>query len=730
MKGFLLMASIPDSQGKTQALAPATYHYALKITPEGMKRLSPEQLLALCIEQYFILSFVLTILRNPVAAVASRIVAIELFIGQVEKTVKHRIQSVTEKSPIYISGEYGIAKKLGMHANTISKSLNSLEKCRVIERDYRFDEATQREHLDVTLTPLFLANPRAIRDKTERRSATTIASTGNTNLPKGITCSSCGSNNVHLICIDCGVDITATTQVIESTLDETLLHKFCVVSDNNPPLNATVVCEDDPILSAVAQNVKEVSRERPHIEEEQTSRADLRQIAPPSPIANTQNIVTWLEKRRGHARLIYATGSAEFSKKYKNKPQDYEPDYPAYLAGDKWHILGSYLLREDAKTFVLAFDIDDQTIDGQALHTRHEDMLLSLASAGAAPVYWQRQNGRGHLELYFDSPVNPEAARAFCIATCSLFEQIDECYPAHDKRNQPISWPFYQRKGDQVTPSIAKVLYPHTTTFIVTGVHDVAGLAQMITNAVTPASLIPPGAADESNQVPEARRMYTPPPSAPAQTDKDVAKIVIAEFNQQTTWDEVVSECGGFNRERKFKAVWRNERSPSVAIDPDEAYACDYGRTGAYPKKLDKYEVWCLAKGGRDFKRFDLAQRIDAYRKRQQHEPTQISVSATTPEPEENRQPQEAPAPPVRNTIVQQPNPDETADEVVERLRQTTQQSKGYVVTPAGAGKLWQLWPTRIGVVLDSAPERVTFFSAIEDLRAIHSSSTLDDSLS
>ena len=160
------------------------------------------------------------------------------------------------------------------------------------------------------------------------------------------------------------------------------------------------------------------------------------------------------------------------------------------------------------------------------------------------------------------------------------------------------------------------------------------------------------------------------------------------------TWEEVVALCGGFTREGKFKAVWRGERTASVAIDADEAYACDYGRTGtAFPKKLDKYEVWCLAQGGGEFKRFDLAKRIAAYRQRQDQAAPQETIA------QERTPPASRPSP----TFTREPESD-----VVRRL-----QGYAYIDTPAGRGCIWQLWATRVGVILDGK-DTVTFFSGEE----------------
>ena len=417
-----------------------------------------------------------------------------------------------------------------------------------------------------------------------------------------------------------------------------------------------------------------------------------------------QMIISWLAKRIGHGKLIYATGSPEYSKKYYNKPRDYQPDYRAYLDGDRRHILGSYLSRPDGTTSVLAFDIDDP-----AQHAKHPRMLADLARAGAAPVYWQRQGERGHLELYFDRPVNPEQARAWCIRVCPLLQEVVECYPAADKRNQAIAWPLFQRKLDQVFPCTAIAIGANGERREGVSATDRKGLALLVTTALTSASLI------ETYQMPQIKNDM-PPVMKPAlqtaigkqQTPGDLAKVVIAEFNAETTWEEVAALCGGFTRERKFKAVWRGERTPSVALDADEEYACDYGRTGtAFPKKLDKYEVWCLAQGGREFKRFDLAQRTAAYRERQKQQELQPSPPLSEPQQETRQETRPAQVP-------EEPSPDETGEEIVARLR-----GKRAVLTPLGRGRLWRIWPSEIGVVLDSDPGRVKFFRTLAEMRQV-----------
>src|SRR6266568_261694 len=722
------MDSISYNRTYAQAPGTASFRYALKTSPQQIQRLSRDELLTLCMEQYFLLWLVIAIIRNPLAAISTRVIVLDLIFSMVEKNVKGKIKEITERTRIYISGDGGAAKRLGIHANTVSKTYKNLETYHMVERDYVFDEATQKEYLDLTLTPLQLHAPEKLQDKTLRtmtKTASNHPAPHNPPPPAALTCPACGSNDVLITCRSCGSlstpeeEVTISQDHAEQAVTDTptLLHKICGVDTINAPLNGDVAgmsprtTEDtdqdapgetnngrgDQLVSDVAY-LPEASSPPPHgPEEEQKTRVtedDADQV-----------IISWLSKRIGHGKLIYATGSAEYSKKYYNKPTGYQPDYPAYLAGDKQHILGSYLSFADKTTFVLAFDIDEPEA-----HARHEQFLADLASAGACPVYWMRAGDRGHLELYFDRPVAADQARAWCLSVCPELEEVGECYPAQDKGNQPIAWPLYQRKGDVVTPCRARAILPHTTQVRSASITNRAGLAKLITAAVTPASLVEafqmPEKSAAAAAVPGRQAAVFPPPAG-----EDLAKVVIAEFNRTTTWDAVVANCGGFTRDGKFKAVWRNERSPSVAIDANGQFASDYGRTAGFPRKLDKYEVWCLVQGGLEFKRFDLAARIEAYRQRMQG---QGETPLSPPLPSQESTVEIPAAQPIL-----QPDPNETAEEIVARLRQTGQSSRGRVMTPAGAGTLWQIWPSRIGVVLDSDPKHVKFFTDLGEMHRI-----------
>jgi len=338
------------------------------------------------------------------------------------------------------------------------------------------------------------------------------------------------------------------------------------------------------------------------------------------PCASSATILQeWLSKRRGTPRIIWATGSTQSSDKYLSKKEDYQPDIEAFIAGKIDHIYGSWLRSADGKTFVLCFEIDQPEHNDQA-----QDYMLSLARAGAAPVYWQRQRQRGHLEIYFDRPVDPEVARLWALEICPELEDIPECYPCLDKKNNALSWPLYQRIGNEVFPCTAYVLLPapHAAGIQEVDPTDLEKLPQLVTDAVTPAALIEefsivlnergkiqPREKDKSERAGGVIGI-NPSVITQAGSDRDLAKQVIANFNRSNRIENMVE----VNKRGKFPAAWRGERTPSVALDRSGEYATDYGRNGSHPKKLDAYEVYCLVNN--IDKRADLAERCSVLRQK------------------------------------------------------------------------------------------------------------------
>jgi hypothetical protein len=348
--------------------------------------------------------------------------------------------------------------------------------------------------------------------------------------------------------------------------------------------------------------------------------------------ANDPNSILkeWFDRRCGSEHIIYATGSLDPNGKYKYADKGYQPDVDAYIFGDKNHIYGSRLLNPDTGlTNVLCFEIDKAEQDEQA-----ENYLLDLARAGIAPVYWQRHaldRRRGHLEIYFSHPVNPETARQFVLEVCPDLEEIPECYPCkvpEDKRKQGLSWPMYQRIGETVYPCTAKYILPdpHDGSLQECAPTDKQALAQLVILAVTPATLVEEFAtvlSERENLQPHEQERarvcvcfigQKPKRVTQVQSERDLVPRVIADFNASCSWDDIAAMCGGWEK-GFFKAVWRGERTASVRPDKDERYACDYGNHGSFPRKLDTYGAYCLIHG--IDQKADLAERCAQLRRQQ-----------------------------------------------------------------------------------------------------------------
>lgn len=330
-------------------------------------------------------------------------------------------------------------------------------------------------------------------------------------------------------------------------------------------------------------------------------------------------LVTLLRERVGNVphKLIKATGKMTAADKYISLPDSYVPDIGAYINGDPDHIYGSNLRNTDGTTYVLEFDYD--TVDQALLKF---DCLRMLANAGASPICWSRRPGRGHLSIRFGEPVDAQAAYAWAIKVCPLLASFKECYPVkgiEDKRNQRISWPFWYRDGDEVYECAADAHFPGMDLPVhSTGIKsDRERLVVMISQAVTPASIVSSLPEPEQqlalHDAPAAGllSLLDTAPTRPGNYTGDIAKAAIAQFNASTSWQDIADVKNG-----RFLASWRGERTASVVIDRDGEYACDHGNHGAWPKKVDRFEAYCLI--NKLDKRAELRRLCDVYRAAQQ----------------------------------------------------------------------------------------------------------------
>jgi hypothetical protein len=199
---------------------------------------------------------------------------------------------------------------------------------------------------------------------------------------------------------------------------------------------------------------------------------------------------------------------------------------------------------------------------------------------------------------------------------CPSLRQVAECYPV---RNTTLSWPLWQRIGDQVSECEMFVWYPWQVDQVLSspGIdRDRRGLALLLAYAVTSASLIPPAPPEPEEperNVKTEERDHAAGKGGFLEKDRDILPIVLDEFHTAHNWDEIADLCGGWDH-GYFRAIWRGDRTASVKVDRDERYCCDYGNHGAFPKKLDKLGAWCLVQGLDQ--KAELAKQCKEYRAR------------------------------------------------------------------------------------------------------------------
>lgn len=498
-----------------------------------------------------------------------------------------------KEQKLYITG---LAKDVGISSDTFSSRLQ-----RIAETTQALTHRREREpaqdgtpvwRVYVAPTPVLTAPEKIDLPQVEEGH-------GGKRIKGRRKCKACGSYHLvetrQVVCADCGVAQDEKTIHLvnppedearpqdDTSLEDEEQKNFCEPDRNLPDIDGPIT---PPILAQDSLPAVEV--------EQSTKFVDL----PDRKMTPGDFPLDWLQMRIGDVphKLIKATGQLEASKKYISLSEGYTPDLAAYLRGELEHIYGSNLRNTDGTTQVLSFDIDTTE---RAL--RKYDYLRLLSNAGAAPIYWSRRPGRAHLELYFDAPVDAQAAYEWAISVCPLLAEFEECYPVQgneDKRKQRLSWPLWYRVDNQVMECAAVAMRPGADKPIhCAGIKsDPEGLRAIVAQAVIPAALIPEPIVTQASDETPTPAGWLLEKCAPRCTagffDIDVAKAAIRAWNEAHSWQEIVDVHNG-----RFLASWRGERTPSVVIDADGYYACDYGNHGQWPKKVDRFEAWCLVNG-------------------------------------------------------------------------------------------------------------------------------------
>ena len=436
------------------------------------------------------------------------------------------------------------------------------------------------------------------------------------------TCQKCGSEDVTiktektLICRN--PNCKHETQYEDPTFEHfsaeapSIVHKICTEEN----LNSAQILYTGKEDSNGAQNLCTIE-----VRDESNSAPPL----VPAPADHVGILENWIQKRRGTPRVIQATGQLEAARKYVSKPETYEPDIEAFIAGKIGHIYGSRLNNlETGKTSLLCFECDTPEHSEIAMNS-----MSTLARAGIGAIYWPRQRDRAHFEPYFDNEVDSQVAYQLLLEICPDLEAIPEVFPCagiENRTNHPLSWPMWQRIGGQVYPckALAILPAPHDGAMREVDPTNLEALAQLVTDAVTPSAMVEEFAVilEERSKL-RAREQeiegigggaigITPKPITQVQGD-DLIPQVLANFDDQHSWDDIAVPCGGLV-DGRFCAIWRASRSRSVVIDPrNEKYAHDYGQVGSYRSHFDKHQAWCYIHG-KD-RTADLAERCAQLRR-------------------------------------------------------------------------------------------------------------------
>jgi hypothetical protein len=241
---------------------------------------------------------------------------------------------------------------------------------------------------------------------------------------------------------------------------------------------------------------------------------------------------------------------------------------------------------------------------------RLKEAAVLLADVGLKPILEPSpvrdgdHVGGGHLWIIFETLVNAYAAYRTLCYRAPMLAEVKEYWPNTDARVR-LPGGKYVKPGFEAWCPLYDV-YGNELS------HDGPGAAQVLLNYQSPVDLLIIAQKPIAQKaLPPTRKRSTPD----EQQGQSLVKKVIDDFNDRTSWDEIAALCGGFDRNRKFAASWRGDRTPNVAINPRTDRAKDFSTDAWLQGTMDKYDVWCLIQGGlnwESFKKQDLKERCRA----------------------------------------------------------------------------------------------------------------------
>lgn len=611
------MVSIPSISEPVQAQEEqlTKYRYVFRLTPERVKSLTPEQKEQALLEFLTLFTLILSVIYNPKAKEATRLLALDVIVTQVQRASRKLIGTITDKSPTYAAET---EKRLGLSKNTISSGYKRLEKAGVIERSHRTDEVTKQDHLDIQPTPILFTEPSVIRDKKKRAAPKPKLAVNPVDPTKQ--CLSCDSTNLRITCRDCGsfIDLgetkhtcevevgTTTTSDTATVVEEEgyLHHKFCEVTEEQRTVTNFVMGEKPPTppVSSIACAYRapdpsdmppailpmQPMKERP-AGEKQEKEQKLEEVA--------KLLLDIAGNGKDHIEM-----PGENGKKYKTVHAPLtRRDILTHLTGEK--TIGATLQHTDATTRALCFDTDDNPTDPVTWLQFQEEAKFLIAQ-GYQSILEPSPAGRGgHLWIIFTEHINAQAAHTQVCEITPTLKDCREYWPS--SRNQKVRLPA----GKYITPTFK------ASTHLFDAQGNELSMLALLTHQ-TPASLIPaPSETIESTDVaqkyPRNRDHMSVTKSAEHREADEYHRrkygknemwvewpseqYLIDRFNAQHTIDDLATpERNGMIN---ASTIGRPERTASVGITKDGRRFTDFG-AGARKKDGtqdggDAFEFYC-----------------------------------------------------------------------------------------------------------------------------------------
>ncbi len=499
-----------------------------------------------------------------------------------------------------------IAQNTGISDKTVGKNIMFLDQHKVLRREERHNPQTTQTEVSVQFYEPFL-HPKKIDIPTRPKSGYH---------PPKPTCAKCGDDleiETAVLCPSCNTrHIVETRPATEKDIELTEKFNELVRIDEQlseapdnlspaPNVEASEEVSDNPYTYRMSEEVSPA-------------------ILPNTTLDGAVEVSSQDQETETAALLLSLAGDhTEHIKMVPSSDKYITIKKPLQLGDMRAHIrgyktLGSRFYNTDGSTRGMRYDADtpeqwERCKQAARLLVAADEFKPILEPSPAPAGKPGYHHGGGALWVLFDENVDSYSAkRTIAKFTGSLLSDIKEVWPPEtDTGNRArLLGGIYLMKGFKERCKLYTVDGEEIT--ILDLIHH-----------LTPSTVIEAYDKPEPEPEPTQGQHSTPDPSPRGVHGKeDLASQVIEHFNASTSWDELANRCGGFNRRKKFLAIWRGDgRKPNVAVDPKTDLAKDFSPQAWLPYRMDKYQVYCFIEGGenwQEFKRSDLTERCNALR--------------------------------------------------------------------------------------------------------------------